>query len=1314
MTNMLPLRPKKQGSWLIIKPLPSNLLANLVVIVHGFSGSWSKAGLWQEALEEWLADALASTGTGRDGGARGQPPGIMALPFDMTAVLHGETSLDALSAKLRKKIEGVIQQRQAGRAASNKPPSLVFVAHGLGAWVVKNMLSLPGGFDLAFDTVGAIFLDATPAGHGIGTEAETHADIVKYLRLLSEKFNAKPTRMRRSPPPPLNGKPEAPLARKLQAIEANFDLLAYESGEQMMSIYYHMVWMDKPVSLPASSVLYQVLKGLTVKQLIDRTLFKRLFRILDTGAKIKETKGPLQDAILGGKLRDTCITPTRSQDYHTRQRMLIERSPKLPESRDPAAAASAAELPLMTPATSNQALPPDNENQDVGLLSSSPLAGRESPPVGSMVFHGLGPTGSSPRLSSPRFPSPSLQDFVEISDTASMASAPLRPNTPPLGSFADEHESFTPIRQAEVFFQRGKYDSAEFLYTQGRAVLGSHIQTAPSLRIECLKIDTRLAVMALYRGRYGAAEEELRRIHKEFQDCTNLFSKNSARIDQQIDITRWLALSLLKQGKYQESAECLEDIIQENSATEIRLRTKAITDVQVRRDLGLAYAYLGDYVSSASCLAKANERVNQPVRGSSGDSSQATMASSSENLNDFAGRSSPVLKLPRLGGPRHTSHALKLKSKADSVLYATAILRMLMGLYQDALDECDLAYKSMRRRLGTRHVKFLEVASLKAYLLALNSRFLEAEASCQWVLQIMMRELDNDHPLTLETRAHLVFTLIALSRNVQATSTAQTLHEVTSQSLGATHPITLRARNHLAKSYISNGQYEDAVKEFLSLSALAKEAYYSGHPDTLRYRAELAAAYCLAGKIEAAESIALDVMRWLRIIYTVNSSLDGNLRSTTPTSTTFGQAALWVKRMSEAPSSENLTGTHLVDQTLHDVQNDSLNLRIHPSILFTLQILADAELQKPAAKMQYVERILTVIVAYRSHPHALGESHVWPLETEFRLALIEREEAKSDQDPRLVRARDRFRAIYRKRAEPSRLGPSHPATEAAKRELILTNLSLGVYEAAAYETLTTPASDSDLTPTTTSTRPLSPEDLDQVEAAVREIAAHHKLQLGMSHPETLRSFTWLFAVQMLLGKEREARPTYETALHSLQSPDVRAQRPIESLRMERRLALIFSNQDKHVDATLRFRSITQAIATAMAQADKETQASLASLRHIISAELASSERSVAETLKGLEDSVTRHRRTSSFALAESSQAQIVQLRRALDGETDGRALEAIDELAALQWAQGSLPAKRIEAIDLLSGALQTQGIPREWEERAERKLSEMVRELEVK
>ncbi|KAH9897553.1 hypothetical protein F4778DRAFT_240044 [Xylariomycetidae sp. FL2044] len=187
---------------------PQEQASHEIILVHGFRKgprTPEPYRLAREILEQWVKDAVAPI----------QPrANARVFAFDMAQVLsQGNEALSAICDELRRDIESLCGEAGAALASPAteqsttggfhgprdlvlrpkqhkfRPQSVVFVAHGTGAWVVKDALTRLHNAGHALDPAGLVFLDVPePSGLQTPVDFKTEPEINAYLGQVSKVF----------------------------------------------------------------------------------------------------------------------------------------------------------------------------------------------------------------------------------------------------------------------------------------------------------------------------------------------------------------------------------------------------------------------------------------------------------------------------------------------------------------------------------------------------------------------------------------------------------------------------------------------------------------------------------------------------------------------------------------------------------------------------------------------------------------------------------------------------------------------------------------------------------------------------------------------------------------------------------------------------------------------------------------------------------------------------------------------------------------------------------------------------------------------
>ena len=811
------------------------------------------------------------------------------------------------------------------------------------------------------------------------------------------------------------------------------------------------------------------------------------------------------------------------------------------------------------------------------------------------------------------------------------------------------------IRLANSFFSQGELENAELLFRQGLTLLDTETK-----QIERIQFRTQIAVIWLYRGKYEDAKKELNEIKDSSFSPINQTS--AERIQIQNELERWFATSLLLHGQYKEAAEAFKGLLHVRESVDKNSSQAEAPDFQIRRDLALAYGHLGEHSEAQRLIKEADEL----FRASMG---AHRLPKYRHPLPRNMSSSSLGLKV----GPQHAkkegAEIEEVPPKGFSILFASAVLDMLLGEYEPALKKSQQALKGRLDHLGKKNIKSLESASLNATLLAYSSQYSQAEKLCIETLKIMTNQLGQKHPLSLETMGCLVYIFRAQSRFAEARDTARSLCKYTKAALGESHPQTLRARSLLSGAYFRLGEYQTSEREFREVVKLSEERLGSENPDTLYYATELARVLSYCGKVNDAELMALDVIQKQTRLYSLS------------------------------PKSKNpkQTSTKSLNEILSDIRENKKKFRVHLDLILTLQVLAIIEMHKPQADIDLAQLILETVVDRRTKK--LGSSHALTLISQYELASVRRENARNGQD--LANASKALRQVWQGRVEL--FGGSRPDTLSAERELVITECVRGSWELGgpakkSGDSLRSYPSSGDQLGADTqphldrkggeSGNPsdLSINDWEDVANISQQICQQQEPQLGPTHPETLKSYLWLFTVQMVLRRPDKADSISKLLLERLRSPSVRKERLVSALRAEEKIALMFADQGHHDKAIGILHQILSAVNELQEHIDESLKSSLTSLREDALEEIEQWKPEIdihIERLRDLSKQGAAQYAAEDFIGAENTRVEVYDRSRCLLGISHSQTLLEMFDLASTKWAIGNIEKQR-DAIRIVS------------------------------
>ena len=834
-------------------------------------------------------------------------------------------------------------------------------------------------------------------------------------------------------------------------------------------------------------------------------------------------------------------------------------------------------------------------------------------------------------------------------------------STPQFPHFKSPDDELNRVAKlARSFLQRGELMNAETLFKRSRSLM-EDMKPKPET-YEYVKIRTQIAVIALYRGKYQDAQIELELMKKGFEPA----SKSKEELEIQHDVKRWFATALLFQGKYRKAAIEFESVLAHEKSKETAPKDSQPRYIQVRRDLALTYGYLGWHKAAQQNIEAAEGCLKTSIK-------------------PRKPKSVPEPEQQRIRHPEREPSDIKndaiidaVRAKGFSIIVTGGVIDMLWGEYDSALYKLTNAYQGIKAQLGRKHIKSLHAASLNAIILAYSSRYLEAEKICKETLQIMSQELGREHPLLMETMGCLVYILRAQSRLAEARDTARSLCKLTKNALTTGHPQILRARSLLTAVLFSIGEYRSAEVQIQETVKISEENYGVLSPDGLRYSAELARVMIFNGKVDEAGSLALDVIQKQRELY----------------SPSYGKHAQ--KQISDSPMATNKRGK-IIRGILKEFDENKRTFKFHPSMVFTLQVLATAEMHMPEPDVGLAQDSLNAVVKRREKK--LGKQHALTLASKFELATVLRE---NDQDGHnLEVAKDLLLEVWRGRGQL--FGESHVKTLSAKRELIITQCVCGDWQSGGpkinpadskSESISTMEAQFDkrlakLMVVANPPRELNFAQWADVADVSQSIVQGQEPQLGPNHPETLKSLMWLFTVLLLLSNKRkgEADATCSNILARLRQDCVRKERIIESLKMEEKIALLYSEQGYYNKAVEIMIDIVSEIENQedANKIDPALQKSLRMIKLDVQLEIAHCKprmKDVHYRLSELRDQADVEAAAGELSLAKQTRSMIWKMLKGLYGDNDLQTLDSRIDLAEIDWEIGN-QMMRLEALTIV-------------------------------
>ncbi|KAK4452656.1 hypothetical protein QBC34DRAFT_398011 [Podospora aff. communis PSN243] len=1146
--------------------------------------------------------------------------------FDTSKVLsQGKAELERLSTKLHLKLRNKIRKVSdfanppESRAITGDEPGarvLIVIAHGLGVWLVKHMLSQGYGLEISIRCRDLIPLDCL-----VSAEREADGAYANYLESLSATLSVK------------CAEEDKLLELDKMMWDIDKDFAVHQESHDIRVTSPLVIWPSNLSQESRSRSLSGSIRDPRLN-LIFRILgkFPRSFRPMPNKAaltdllrevvKQHDTSNSLEPAV-----RATRSEPPPSREHEFNSGEVVTRHV------DP---------PLVSPEISV-----DSTFQPEVLLGLETMDLVRSPSQASHI--------SAPITSA-------------YSARESLLVLPLEL----AGSDNPEWEKV--YNQARSFIGRGQFKSASVLCTRAKKLLPTP-DNGGQMPTELVRVQMQMEIINLLSGsfqNYSEATESLKTLKSKCPSSERVILVELSRW-----LAESLALQGKYREAAKELQSHLQPSGIKKSLATRKMIILGTTDNQEEiaalRELALTFAYLG-FLTRAQLIINfllqyLNEwlkdnfiRATEPgpleteaagteltvpnrpsntrrtAMGHARDSvlfTAAAIYTLSGNYNKAFGFAEESWKgrKQRLGG----SHI-----KTIEALSLVAHLMALTGRSHDAEVICNQTLKKISStELGPRHPQAIRLIKTLVFIFRIQSRLVEAVDTGNSLCEILVsNSKTRSHPETLKARAELASCLRSAGKYKAAEDKYAELvveaHEVYEND--PEHPETLRLESELAHIYASAGRLEQAEAATLETLWRQRHAYQFEDPGDFEGDVDITSLDKPRLENTPQGQSRLDIiLRDLEYEYALHGALEsisgsGNTEEGSPAVNLSAKLkAKFLKGLEEAPAAATRTQLEHMNRIWGELDNSCTakneissqqlhatreklrsrlsRLRVHPWLLHTMQILAWIKLRRQDSDIDYTCRMIEIVLKWRKK--TLGDFHDLTLISEYDLAMAMRECNNLEQ------ARQGFQTIYTQRR--ARLGKTHPETLSAKRELIITCSALQQWEdpenlnqlgrtistetsgtsstqlsatrtyisdpSRSHPSLTelSATASSLLSPTTTepsvvfdthyeprpilregsvstNTHQLTLGDWTCIEQQSLTIALEQEARIGASHPETINTLLWVFAVQLLIGKISEGAQTLETLLSRLRDPAVREQRLLNSLQTEEKVASICLEQ----------------------------------------------------------------------------------------------------------------------------------------------------------
>ncbi|KAF2793872.1 TPR-like protein [Melanomma pulvis-pyrius CBS 109.77] len=570
----------------------------------------------------------------------------------------------------------------------------------------------------------------------------------------------------------------------------------------------------------------------------------------------------------------------------------------------------------------------------------------------------------------------------------------------------DDKELKQNKKLASSYFQKGDLAEAERIY---------HILIEWCYLVQRLdrgydKMRLQMAQISYIRGNYKLSEVTFREL---LGSQYSRGSENPKEVLLTSEITKWLALSEWRQGKYKNAEGTLDDCrkwLPEGSKNNPSLLST----------LALVLASAGALKRAWKLSLKATRKQKSEI--------DADNSSSNSRDDDSSGQRSNCL----------VNHAR---------------VSCAVGRLDDADRANQEALEDMRTRLGPKHFVTLDAASLRAELLVANSESDQVGEEIRRTLRDVRDRLGEHHPSTLQAVETLVLFYRGEGRYSDAEETARYLVRRCegNEDIGMSHPQTLRAKTILAEIFLASGKWEDAERYQREVVEIHPQEYLGDYPGTFFHRIALANILRERGKWDEARDLILRVL-----IEQLNKF--GNEQDEEEDEQTLPPIEP-PQHLKEEPLSEeeiDMTKLRRLLRSSKYVKNYLCRLpeaglldplasgdpvRIYPSIVQTLHCLGLCEQFRDDANLVFTHGMFEMVHDIRTR--RLGATHRLTVNVEYDIAVNHRLRGNFRE------SLDVIQKVVQQRQDS--LGTDHPEYLVAKHQQAVTLFRLSRWREALEE-----------------------------------------------------------------------------------------------------------------------------------------------------------------------------------------------------------------------------------------------------------------------
>ncbi|KAI0149699.1 hypothetical protein F4776DRAFT_659599 [Hypoxylon sp. NC0597] len=176
----------------LIKSGKPELVSHEIILVHGFNSKGTRPAKCRRLLKSWITLATEPI---RDW------VNVRIFPFDGLHILHtGPPELSKVTQILSDRLKATSKDPSSPlfRSVRNEDHNrssraAIFIAHGMGSWIVKDLLRLRSKANNPIDPTGLLFFDTPESTRFLKpNDVPSEVIVLQYLHEFSEMFKMKP------------------------------------------------------------------------------------------------------------------------------------------------------------------------------------------------------------------------------------------------------------------------------------------------------------------------------------------------------------------------------------------------------------------------------------------------------------------------------------------------------------------------------------------------------------------------------------------------------------------------------------------------------------------------------------------------------------------------------------------------------------------------------------------------------------------------------------------------------------------------------------------------------------------------------------------------------------------------------------------------------------------------------------------------------------------------------------------------------------------------------------------------------------------